>query len=238
MKWYSHQTYKAHLANIEVYKQIDELKAPFLDWPKSIANIFDRSYPRIGILDLTDLIQEANIAFINAWDKLDWELIDKQKDEGDKTAIITNYLKTFIKTKIQRAIARDRETIRLPENKYNERDPMKQTDIYLTKTFASFFESHLLDVPDEPYGYEQEQVNEILNTEMDRVLTSVEKQVVCMFFGIDQANDVKKPLKEIARWFGKSEIWAKKIKANALTVLKLPENSKVIEKKVLNVYTI
>ena len=45
MKWYSHSTYKQHLKSLDIYERIDAIKAPYIEWPKSLANIFERSYP-------------------------------------------------------------------------------------------------------------------------------------------------------------------------------------------------
>ena len=230
MEFYSHKVYKLHLAEIELYKEIDKIRGPYMDWPKSIANIFERSYPRIGILSLNDLVQEGNVAFFKAWNKLDQNLLDSQPDEAHRIAIITNYMKTNIKNTIRRAIANDRDTIRIPENQYNKKDPLQKQDIFLTQTFSSFFDSHLLDIPDEPYEYEQEKINEILNTHMGNNLTSVERQVVSMCFGIDQAHDTKKSFKSVAEWFGKSEAWVRKIKVDALKKLREPQNKEILLK--------
>ena len=230
MEFYSHKVYKLHLAEIEIYKEIDKIRGPYMDWPKSIANIFERSYPRIGILSLNDLVQEGNAAFFKAWEKLDQDLLNKQPDDAHRIAIITNYMKTSIKNTIRRAIANDRDTIRIPENQYNKKDPLQKQDIFLTQTFSSFFESHLLDIPDEPYEYEQEKINEILNTHMGNNLTSVERQVVSMCFGIDQAYDTKKSFKAVAEWFGKSEAWVRKIKVDALKKLREPQNKEILLK--------
>lgn len=237
MKWYSHATYKSHLKQMQIYDRIDALRAPFIEWPKSIANIFERSYPRIGVLDLTDLLQEGYCSFYRAWDKLDWELInDAEPDE--RPGIITNYLKLNIKNGIRRAIARDRETIRIPESYYTMRphgdahggkyDANYQTDIFLTKTFAAFFNQHYLDVSEEISSYDNDALNAHLNLVMDKYLTPIEKQVLTMFFGIDQAYDKKIPVARIAEWFGKSEIWVKKKKAEALKKMQTDEVKEII----------
>lgn len=237
MKWYSHATYKSHLKQLEIFKRIDKLRAPYIEWPKSIANIFERSYPRIGVLDLTDLLQEGYFSFYRAWNKLDWELINNAPEE-ERPGIITNYIKLNIKNGIRRAIARDRETIRIPESYYTMRphgdahrgkyDENYQTDIFLTKTFAAFFNQHYLDITEEVNGYENELLNEHLNTVMDRHLTATEKQILCMYFGIDQAFDKKVSVSRIAEWFSKSEIWVKKKKNDALNKMQKNEVKEII----------
>lgn len=243
MKWYSHATYKSHLNQLSIFDRIDKERAPYIEWPKSMANIFERSYPRIGVLDLTDLIQEGYCSLYRAWNKLDWELINSAA-ESDKPGIITNYLKLNIKNGIRRAIARDRETIRIPEAYYTNRphgdthkgkyDEAYQTDIFLTKTFAAFFDSYYLDVADEPYGYEQEQLNDMLHNVMNEELTNSEKIVLCKYFGIDEPYDNKASVAKIAQWFNKSEIWVKKQKSNALKKMQQPHVKEIIEKYLQN----
>ena len=63
---------------------------------------------------------------------------------------------------------------------------------------------------------------------MDKYLTPIEKQVLTMFFGIDQAYDKKIPVARIAEWFGKSEIWVKKKKAEALKKMQTDEVKEII----------
>jgi len=246
MKWYSHATYKSHLKSLDIFERIDALRAPYIEWPKSLANIFERSYPRIGVLDLTDLLQEGYVSFYRAWDKLDWELIDSA-NENERPGIITNYLKLNIKNGIRRAIARDRETIRIPESYYTMKphgsahsgkyDSNYQTDIFLTKTFSSFFSQYYLDVADEPYSYDNELLNDFLHDLMSKELTLHEKQVLCMYFGVDEAYDLKKPVSKIAEFFNKSEIWVKKTKAKALKKMQQEHVKEIIEKYLENSYT-
>lgn len=243
MNWYSHATYKSHLASLSIYDRIDSLRAPYIEWPKSLANIFERSYPRIGVLDLTDLIQEGYCSFYRAWSKLDWDLINNA-DESIRPGIITNYLKLNIKNGIRRAIARDRDTIRIPESYYTNNphgkayggkyDNNYQIDIFLTRTFSAFFNEFYLDVADEPYSYDQELLNDMLHNVMDEQLTNTEKIVLCKYFGIDEPYDNKCSVSKIAQWFNKSEIWVKKQKANALKKMKQEHVKEIIEKYMQN----
>lgn len=238
MKWYSHKTYKSHLNQMKAYKKIDPERVDFIDWPKSMANIFERSYPRIGVLDLTDLLQEGYCSFYKAWDKLDWDLINKA-EKTERPGIITNYLKLNIKNGIKRAIARDRDTIRIPEAYYTIKphgeaykgkyDQNYQTDIFLTKTFAAFFNDYYLDVADEPYNYSNDMLNNFLHSVMDKELTTHEKQILCMYFGIDEAYDKKVSVSKIADFFKKSEIWVKKKKADALKKMQEPHIKEIIK---------
>ena len=237
MKWYSHATYKSHLNQMSIFEQIDNVKAPFIEWPKSIANIFERSYPRIGVLDLTDLLQEGYCSFYRAWDKLDWELINGA-EESERPGIITNYLKLNIKNGIRRAISRDRDTIRIPESYYTMKphgdaydgkyDKNYQTDIFLTKTFAAFFTTQYLDIAENVSNYDNDLLHDHLMKVMDHTLMPIEKQVLCMYYGIDEPFDKKVPVARIAEKHFRSEIWVKKIKANALKKMQQPEIKELI----------
>ena len=246
MKWYSHTTYNQHLEDMKSFKDTCELRTAFQDWAKVMANRFDRSYPRVGILDLNDLLQEGYVGFYKAWDKLNWELLYTRPEE-ERPAMMTNYLKTAIKRHIIRAIARDRETIRIPENYYME-NPRGygefakynincQTDIFLSRTFSSFFLLDHLDKADEGGNYYADELNELLNDLMDHMLNALEKTVIKMSYGIDEAYDKAQPIKRIAEYCSKSEIWIKKTKANALKKLKEKNNLEIIEKKIENIYT-
>jgi DNA-directed RNA polymerase sigma subunit (sigma70/sigma32) len=239
MRWYSHPTYKFHMQEMKKFKDEDAIKAQFIEWPRSIANSFNRSYSRIGVLDLNDLLQEGYYSFYKAWNNLDWDLINNSVPE-ERNGIIINYLKLNIKNGIKRAIAKDRDTIRIPEAYYNLRphgdayngkyDDNYQIDIFLTKTFSSFFNNSYLDIMDEVPDYNNEQLNLLLNDIFDKILTSFERDVLKKSFGIDEAYDKPQSIKGISEWFNKSVIWIKKTKARALDKLKEEEITEVIER--------
>ena len=113
-------------------------------------------------------------------------------------------------------------------------DEVYQTDIFLTKTFASFFNSYYLDVADEPYNYDQEKLNDFLDDVMDKHLEPIEKQVLKAFYGIDEPYDNKASVATIADRFFRSDIWVKKVKANALKKMKQPHVKEIIEKYLQN----
>lgn len=237
MKWYSHPTYKIHLNEMKNYKDIDPERAPYIEWPRSLANSFERSYSRIGVLDLNDLLQEGYYHFYRAWNKLDWDMINNAPDE-EKNGIIINYLKINIKNGIKRAIANDRDTIRIPESYYNLRphgdaydgkyDANYQIDIFLTRTFSSFFNHEYLDIADEIPNYENEQLNLLIDDIMSQLLTKFEKDVLKKSYGIDEPEDRPVSINKIAEWFNKSEIWIKKTKAKALEKLRNEDVEKTI----------
>lgn len=245
MKWYSHKLYNQHLEDMKSFKDTNEVRKAFQDWAKVMANRFDRSYSRIGILDLTDLLQEGYAGFYKAWDKLNWDLL-YTASEDERIGMITNYLKTSIKRHIIRAIARDRETIRIPEGYYLE-NPMgygekgkkynknQQTDIFLSRTFASFFDPHVLEKSDEGGNYYADELNEMLNDVMEAFLNPLEKTITKMFYGIDEPYDKPANQTKIAEHCSKSISNVQNIKHRALKKLKKDNVKEIIEKKLENI---
>ena len=248
MKWYSHRSYKQHLEDLKSFKDSNEVREAFMKWPQTISNRFDRAYPRVGILDLTDLLQEGYVGFYKAWEKLNWELI-YSRVEPERIGMITNYVKASVKRHIIRAIARDRDTIRIPENyyslkpmgennwkgqKYNEN---MQTDIFLTRTFSSFFDESVLDQMDSSSDYISDLLNDMLNEIMDIFLTKTEKIIVKMFYGIDEPYDHKKSVIRIAEYCSMTDSNVKVTKHRAIKKLQQETTIELIENKYLEIVT-
>ena len=243
MKWYSHKAYRMHMKDMELFKDDQELRSAYQDWPKVISNRFDMSYPRIGVLNSQDLLQEGYVGFYKAWKKIDWELI-ANSPEPERIGMITNYLKLSIKRHIIRAITRDRDTIRIPESYYmnsvnygGKENKEYNTDIFLTRTFASFFTQDFLDVADDPGDYIADQLNHFLNNVMDTFLTEFEKTVIKQSYGIDEPYDKKKSIKNIAEYYSKSNRWILKTKAKAIKKLQHDEVKEIIEQKIELLFT-
>ena len=234
MKWYSHRLHKQHLRDLRLFRDDDEMREIYRSWVNTVANSFDRSYPRIGILNFSDLIQEGYIGYFKAWDKLDWKLINSVVDE-EKPALITNYIKVSIKRHIVRVIARDRDTIRIPENYYRTKSHSAgkeyeyNTDIFLTRTFASFFNVDYMDVIDDRVDYQADVQNEVLNYVMDNFLSKLEKEIIKMFYGIDEPHDKSISMKRIAEYHHKNEGNIRKIKQRSLDKLKQEHIKEIIE---------
>ena len=243
MKWYSHRAYKQHLEDLKYFKDSNEARQIYMAWAKTMANRFDRSYARIGVLNLQDLLQEGYCAFYKAWEDLNWDIINSVVEE-ERPAVITFYIKRRVEDRIKRAVARDRDTIRIPENYYritgnakNGKDYKYDTDIFLTRTFASFFTPDYLDIADDGGDYMADRMSDFLNDVMESFLPSLEKMVIKMFYGIDEAYDKPMSHKRIAEYFGKSENNIKKIKQRGLDKLKIEEVKNIINKFIENEVT-
>ena len=244
MKWYSHTTYKQHLEDLKLFKDENELRQTYMSWAKTISNRFDRSYPRVGVLDLTDLLQEGYVAFFKAWEDLNWDVINAAV-EPERPALITSYIKRRVHDRIKRAIARDRDTIRIPEGYYLEKpygtksewakyNKGRQTDIFLTRTFSSFFTLEHLDKADDGGDYVADQLNDFLNDVMDTFISPMEKLIIKMFYGMDEPYDKPRSQKRISEYCSKSETNVKVIKHRAIKKLQ-DENIKEIITKYIDI---
>ena len=244
MKWYSHRAYRQHMYDMKVTKDKNELRAAYQDWAKVISNRFDRSYSRIGVLNLQDLLQEGYVGFYKAWEKLDWKLINEVV-EPERIGMITNYLKLAIKRHILRTINRDRDTIRIPDHFYIENknyggkygNKEYQTDIFLTRTFSSFFTPEYLDIADDTGDYINDRLNDFLNDIMETFLSSLEKTIIKMFYGIDEPYDKPRSQRRISEYCSKSEGNVRKIKQRGLDKLKQEEIKEIITKFIENEVT-
>ena len=240
MKWYNHRAFKQHIADMKMFKDENELRHAYSSWVKTISSKFDRSYSRVGVLNLQDLLQEGYIAFYNAWNDLNWEIIGAAAVE-ERPALITSYLKRRIHDRIKRAIMRDRDTIRIPEGYYVEKpyginsehakyNEIRNTDIFLTRTFASFFEAgDYLDVADDGGDYIADILNDFLNDVMDTYLSKIEKVVIKMFYGIDEAYDKAASQTRISEYCYKSISNIQNIKYRGLEKLKNKDVKEIIE---------
>ena len=108
MKWYSHPTYIAHKKAIKNY---DKGIGRYYEWVIKIANQFNREYASIGVLDVTDLIAAGNIGLVNAWNKIDWEMISNSTEPD---AQLWSYIKKRIKWEIRREIDNYSTHIKVP----------------------------------------------------------------------------------------------------------------------------
>ena len=243
MKWYSHRAYRIHVEDMKHFKDDQVLRSAYQDWAKVISNRFDRSYTRIGVLNLQDLLQEGYVGFYKAWPKINWKMI-ADSPEPERIGMITNYLKLSIKRHIQRAIARDRDTIRIPEEYYKVRSGEHmgkireyQTDIFLTQTFADFFNEEYIDFVDDSSSYLADQTNEFLNDIMNVYMSSLEKMVIKMFYGMDEAYDKPVSQKRIAEYCSKNIDNIKKIKQRGLDKLKSEHVKEIIKNYIDNEVT-
>ncbi|MGA1048901.1 MAG: hypothetical protein ACO3UU_12905, partial [Minisyncoccia bacterium] len=95
----------------------DELIIKFMPFAEQIAKSFSTTDQASGVMDITDLIQEANYGLVRAVDRIEWDKINVQDDIEKQ---IKGFISKRIKGSIRRAIDINRGDIRIPEHKLNE----------------------------------------------------------------------------------------------------------------------
>ena len=241
MKWYNQKAYKQHIKDLKYLDLDDKRKKLCFEFVNSVANSFPREYNRIGILDVNDLIQYGYCGLLESWDKLNWDRVF-ELNPSDQQAMIWKFIKNGIKYKILHGIARDRDTIRIPQAYYidwhkKNTDYTYDMDIFLTQTFSSFFNNEYLDVVDDSGNYIADQLNSYLNDVMETFLAPLEKLVIKMFYGFDEPYDRPVAQARIAKEFNKSTDNIKKIKQRGMDKLKQNTVKELIEKFIYNEVT-
>ena len=234
MKWYNHKVYRAHKADLKMVEtrlngsyDMHNVEHIF-KYVEDVARQFDRSYSRIGVMDLNDVLQEGYAELLYAWTKLDWEDIEKSDNPaGQRWA----YLKLSIKRGMIRAIMDNRSSIRIPRQYYTTKHSIHrkeyQTDIFLASTFTQMFGDEYFDAIDEVSNWDNDRLNEFLNDLMDKIMTFKEKDVLKKMFGMDEHLDKKVPKTKIAEYYKMNLSSINKVKRRALSKLIL--NKEIIE---------
>ena len=243
MKWYNHKVYRAHKADLKmVEKRINgsyDMRnvEHIFKYVEDVARQFERSYSRIGVMDLNDVLQEGYAELLYAWTKLDWEDIEKSDNPaGQRWA----YLKLSIKRGMIRSIMDNRSSIRIPRRYYDSDSHLTykgkkyeyQTDIFLSSTFTQMFGDDYFDAVDDVTSWDNDRLNEFLNDLMDTIMTFREKDILKKMYGMDEHLDKKVSVNEIRDYYKLSERQVTRVKNTALSKLIL--NKEIIERFIDN----
>ena len=206
MKWYSHETYKAHQTAIKHYNRGIGV---YYSWVIKIANQFNREYASIGVLDINDLISAGNFGLIQVWHKIDW---DRITESPNPEAELWSYLKKRIKWAIRREIDSHGAFIKIPRREIEDaRKNMYATDKALVDIFPQFFGETFPDYVEDFEPWDNIRLGELMD---DLLLTYIKDykhiQILRFAYGLDTE---KLSIKEIANKFDMSEIGVKKVKS-------------------------
>ena len=233
MKFYSYVTWNTHKRDLKNIRGISEKKRICINFVSQVASGFSREYWRIGVLSFNDLIQEGYLALLESWEKIDWKIYNDLPEE-EKQPFIWNFIKQGIKWRLSDSIKKNRSTIRIPEQFYTESHSNKyQIDVFLVQNFSWFFnQDTYLNITDaEPTRWEVEELNEDINYICDKYLTSWEKTVLYLNYGIDGYYEKSMALNDIADKFSVSPGSVRKTKQRALEKLRQHEEVKTIYDK-------
>ena len=217
MKNFRFETAKIHRQDLKNLKE--STQKAFLENNTKLANMFGRDYAAIGVLDYNDLVQECHLAFLVAWERVNWARIETAKNPD---AALWSFLKKSIINDVRHAINGKKDGIRIPTHKLWETKG-KNLDDHLSILFPNFFSQDewfaLIDESDSIWDIEQLAIG--LEEAMDAVLSPQEKRLLNLVYGIDCE---KLSMKKLASMYQTSENNISKRKNRALK--KLQENAK------------
>ena len=188
-----------------------------------------QEYSSIGIMDRNDLIQEAYLAFINAYSQVDWKQINKSEEPE---AELWSYLKkrTILDTNI--AIRNNKDGMRITQwAMYQGKDSEDFKNANINTITSLFNKMDVLFFRNQEdtavTKWETDLLGYFLESKMDDYLDvkadgtrnykGIEREVVSRFFGIDSPTET---LKEIGESYEKDASTMRKVKQRALEKLK------------------
>jgi RNA polymerase sigma factor (sigma-70 family) len=182
----------------------DELIIKFMPFAEQIAKSFSTTDQASGVMDITDLIQEANYGLIRAVDRIEWDKINVQDDIEKQ---IKGFISKRIKGSIRRAIDINRGDIRIPEHKLNEIRKNNGKDremiqMFFNSIFVSFdkddYETNkALEIEDTSSVYNINILNKYILSLMRKHLNDNEYEVLRLSFGLDCDRIPAKKIAEI-----------------------------------------
>ena len=189
------QTNKDSLSDdFESYPR-EQLIAKFLPLVENIAKKFSTTSQAIGVLDITDLIQNGAIGLIQAIDKIEWEMI---QNSAHKEKTINSFLAKRIQGSIRRAIDINRGSIKIPEHKLlsirkSDEDDYALKAMFFNSIFLSIDEqindddndNMLYQIPDQAEPYNITLMNLYLTNLLKKHLDDREFEVLRLSYGLD-----------------------------------------------------
>ena len=194
-----------------------------------------QEYASIGIMDRNDLIQEAYLAFLNAYNDVDWGKIE---ESTNAQAELWAYLKKKTTLDLNRALRGKKDGVRITERFINE--SVKNGTISSMNGITTLF--HKLDTilfrnQEETAltKYENELLGYFLDVHLDEHLdmtfkrernwNGIERNLIKSFYGIDS---IRKSQKELAEEYKISHSTVGVVIKRAVTKLQSKESKELI----------
>ena len=181
MKYFNNTIYNLNLKDMRSLDK-DVHKNTYYSWVLDIADSFVTDQVSVGCLSRNDIIQEAYLAFEEAWLRLDWDAIHRAPAE-QQPAIIWAYIKKSVKLNTRNAINYVKDGVRT--YKVNGGRLGDSIDDFLSILFNDFHEDSS-PVWEEPVSmWDIERLAVGLDEAMRDKLSNLERQTLELFYGID-----------------------------------------------------
>lgn len=246
MEKYNRVTYAQYIIDLQTSPEV-LLDTPIkgvsnnfnLDYALMVINLarrLSKTYMNIGVLNFTDLIQEANLLFFKHWSLIKWNMVEKI-DLKERQYFIWGYLKKSIRLGLTQTIRNQKDGVRIPLYKHNS-DAEYVTDS-ITSIFPEFFggvfRAHVEYISDYKNELLSEFLDDVVDQYLDRTfkgernLKGIERSVITQLFGLDCP---KKSLAEIAKYYGMTVPGINSIKVRALEKLQSEAEVDWVDKSV------
>ena len=224
MKRYNNRNYIAFKKDLKVLRE-DDLKN-YYEYVIQIANTFPRDSIAIGILDITDLIQAGNVGLVEAWNRVDWDLINESPNPNGQ---LWSFLKKRIRFAIRQEIDKHGAFIKVPERVLRDhKKNLTGIDKILVNTFPKFWD-HETVFQEDYSDWNNEQLGLLLDDIIyDNIKSHNHQQILKLSFGVDTLDNKSVSIKKIAKMYNLSEIGVKKIKQRSIDKIKENEETKII----------
>ena len=225
MKWNNRRNSLTYLADLKVSRghELDN----YYQYVVQIANTFTRDSAAIGILDSSDLIQAGNVGLIEAWEKVDWELIEVSPNPQGQ---LWSFLKKRIRFAIRREIDNNGTFIKVPRRQLEDhRKDLTSIDKILVSVFPKFFDRGLIEFVWDGSSYENERLGALLDDIIyNNIHSHIHQAILKESFGLDTIDGKAISIRDLANKYNLSEIGIKKIKQRSIDKIRENPDTKII----------
>ena len=114
MKHYNRRFLTIHTEEMKRKGATNEIPKRYFAMVEKVAKKVPKDYARIGVMDLNDIIQEANMALIVAWNNIKWDIINKVPKKEREDAI-HGFLFKSMTLQVKRRVQSQSDGMRVPQ---------------------------------------------------------------------------------------------------------------------------
>ena len=197
-------------------------------------------YAAIGIMDQNDLVQEAYLAFLMAYQNIDWSKVE-ETHESERGAMVWSFLKKSTILKFEENVRASKDGVKVPKREmfFYKDSPNKTGNAsynLVTKLFSQMEKVFFRNQEDVALtSWETDLTGAFLEVHMDEYLDltrggnrnfkGVEREVIKRLFGID---GVKLTYKELSERYKINDVTLRKVRQRAIKKLQDEESKEKI----------
>ena len=238
MRWYNKSNFNKFMQEVKNSPRVtfgdDSLE--YIPLVIKISNKINTDESRVGVFGRDDIVQSGNVGLVEAWYKVDWDVIGEAEEPMKRLA---NYLSARVDGAIKRSLNKNAVGVAIPESAIRRLKAEQMAD----KLFGNWMYSFRVDdyapgttlrfvdvVEYDPSDLTSHYTNVLLNERLSDVLLDLpqrDRDVVKMLFGIDFDRRFKE--EEVAKHIGKNVRTVRRTKKKVLEILNNEENRKYFE---------